>query len=109
MSEENFIRQTEKQYTPFTAILIILVALLIVYGLQFRTIITQRGMIKSANVELTNVMPQAEALNNTMIAISQDLLSMAATNTAALQIVAECKIQAVQNQNAPQGAPAPKP
>ncbi|MDK3160281.1 hypothetical protein QPK87_27525 [Kamptonema cortianum] len=112
MSDDNFssLPATEKKYTPFTAILIILVALIVVYGLQFRTIINQRSMIKNANVELSNVMPQAEALNNTMVAISQDLLAMAPTNQSARQIITEFRIQAVQNPNAPaqqQAAPAP--
>ncbi len=107
MSEENFIPATEKKYTPFTAILIIVVALLIVYGLQLRTIITQRSMIKNANAELASVMPQAEALNNTMVAISQDLLSMSPTNQSARQIIADFKIQAVQNPNAPAQPAAP--
>lgn len=111
MSEENYtLPVTEKKYTPFSAILIILIALVVVYGLQLRTILNQRSMIKNANLELTNVMPQAEALNNTMVAISQDLLGMAPTNQTARQIINEFRIQAVQNSNgAPQAAPAAAP
>ncbi|MDX2227463.1 MAG: hypothetical protein SFY92_10295 [Verrucomicrobiae bacterium] len=94
MSDEN-----PSSYSPFLPVLIILVCLIVVYAIQTKNIWDQNRQIAGAKKELKNVLPQAENLNGTLVAISQDLLSMARTNNSARAIVEDFKIQAV----APQG------
>src|SRR3990167_2644637 len=72
---------------PLFSILLVLLALCGVYGYQLGTLVTQK---KNLNLSLTNLeplVPRANLVNATMLAVGQDLLKMVDKSPGAREVV----------------------
>lgn len=80
-------------YSPFGAIVLVFLALVIGYSIQLGSLWNQYQQNKQAQTALVEMLPQVKAVNAKLQKVSQELIQMSATSAPAKQIVAEFNIQ----------------
>lgn len=108
--------ETEKRYSSFTPILILVLSFLFVNVIQITNTISQMGELKKvrAQVEamqgdLDKILPQAKIINDTIEGLLRDLVAMAPNSPGAQKIVTDFQIRLAEPNGGQSPAPAPKP
>src|SRR3990167_8480058 len=78
---------------PFLAIFFVVVALSVVYSIQFKELIKQNQGFEASIATLTPVAQKADVVINTMVAVGNDLLGMVDTSPVARDIVYTYKLR----------------
>lgn len=80
--------------SPFIALLVVFLALGASYGIQMKQLITQRHDLKKMEANLIETMPQVKVINDRLRNVGQDLITLAATDPVARQLLNEFNIRA---------------
>lgn len=91
-----------RQFSPFWAIVLIVVSLLFLNIAQLTNTFNQRSQIIAAKTEMEKNLPKAQFINQTFEALGRDLLALAPSNQTVAKLVQELGLR--QNPAAP--APA---
>ena len=91
-----------RQFSPFWAVLFLILSLLFVNIVQLTTTFKQRSQIIAAKTEMEKNLPKAQFINQTFEALGRDLLALAPSNQTVAKLVQELGLR--QNPAAP--APA---
>ena len=82
-----------RQYSPFWAILMVLVAMLLIHGIQTKTLFQQEKQLKTVLKQSEPALTQAQTINAVMLNIGRDLTQMAYSSVGAQQIVNDFQIR----------------
>lgn len=80
-------------HSPFWAIAIVFLALIIGYAIQLENLWTQRQQAKRTQAALVEMLPQVKAIGGKLQKVSEELIQISATSAPARQIVEEFNIQ----------------
>ena len=81
------------EYSPFWAVAIVFLVLMIGYTVQMQSQWNQRRQARNTEVALAELMPRVNAIDTKLENVSQELIRMSATSAAARQIVEEFNIR----------------
>ncbi|MDX6765576.1 MAG: hypothetical protein SFU85_02175 [Candidatus Methylacidiphilales bacterium] len=85
----------DKNYSPFTPLVIVLAALVLFSSFDLFVTLRQRSALGAQWSQMVKVLPEAQRINQTMISISRDLIALAPRSPGAKRLVEDFKIQAV--------------
>lgn len=80
-------------HSPFLAVFVVFVALLVGYALQLWNLAAQAQQIQKTDASLVSLQPQVKILSTTLQGVSRDLMILSTNSPAARQIVSEFGIR----------------
>lgn len=90
----------DKNYPFFPALVAVLGASVLYFGFDLFVTLRQRSAQQKQLANMSKILPEAQAINQSMTGLSRDLISLAPNSPGVKKIVEDFKIQALRQPDA---------